>query len=485
MIPQARNKINQKKTRKKKSSEILITALLLMVFILSLVMFLRIINNNPLFPIGDSYYNLRIAQALQKDPFLSNDQVQGTIYEPNPYHYLLAILFSLFPVTSVAVLLPLLMGVLSAIIFFKILLLLGINRKYAAHSLFVLAVTPVFVTLFTSLSLYGFVAFLSLSALMLALYKKSFQKALSVLLFIILALTSLTGFLITIIILFALFLMLKKNLKALLSPIIIPLAVLVPFALFSNYTLRFLGFHSFAFKNFLSILQASFGFDMFLLVLFLAGFLVIWIKKKEKRLFHLATLIFFIFSLFNIFARIFTSFIITVYCVVAITYFYKRRWDLDVVKTGTLLLVLCSLVFSVTNQITLLVNAQPGQDVLNALLFLKDLDNGVVLTSQENGFLVEFYSEKRVLLDSNTFLMRDYPNIKRDSDTLFNAARFTDAEPLLNDYDLRYILITPAMKEGLWDNSEQGLWFLMVHSDRFVKKYEQKGTSIWEYLDTG
>ncbi len=489
-MSQAKKKKTKKNEQNKNTFELVIFALLLILIILSLVMIIRLTQSKPLFPIGESYYNLRIAQSLKQDFFLTQDPVQGIVYEPNPYHYLLALLLVIFPSQLVSLFFPLLLGVLSGFLFFKLLVLLGVKPKQAAYSLIVLSVTPVFIILFTGLYLSGFVVFLALLALVLTLHNKPVHHTIGILLLILLALTSLTGFLVTLIILFFLCLALKKafkknfkkNLRALLLSVLISVLVIVPLTLFSNYAPRLLGFHTFAFKNIFSILRASLGFDLFLFVLFLTGFVIIWIKDKEKKLFHLAVFGLIILSLFNSTARVFASFIIIIYCVVAITYFYNRRWELSIIKTGTLLLVLCSLVFSVVNQANLLVNAQPDKEMQNALISLKGLDKGRVLTSEENGFLVEFYSEKNVLLDANSFLVPDCSELKNAADTLFRATRLKEAEPLIKEHELRYILITPSMKQELWEAREQELWFLIKHSESFIKKYEEEGIEIWEYV---
>ncbi len=58
------------------------------------------------------------------------------------------------------------------------------------------------------------------------------------------------------------------------------------------------------------------GFDIFLLLIFLMGFLFLW-HKKEKRPYHLAILGLVIISFFNTPLRIFASLAITPYCVEA------------------------------------------------------------------------------------------------------------------------------------------------------------------------
>ncbi|RLG31821.1 hypothetical protein DRN98_06205 [Methanosarcinales archaeon] len=467
----------------------LVFAITLLLLVLSTVMILRLSQAKPLFPAGEAYYNLRIAETLKHNFFLTTDPVQGTLYELNPYHYLLATLLLLLPSPLISVFLPLVLGVISALLFFRLLRLIRVKPSQATASLLVLAVTPAFIAVFTGLYVAGFAILISLLILVIALHKKhpSFPLLTCIsltLLFTILALTSLTSFLLTFLLLLALHTLCGCKRKSLVIwvPFLITSLVIVLLSFFTHYTPILDGFNHFAFQNILSLLQARFGFDIFLVVLFLIGFIIVWLREEEKKPYHLGVLGLFILALFNINARILASFIITVYCVVAITYLYNRKWHLTMIRTGTLLLVLCSLVFSVTNQITLLVNAQPDKEMAKALIFLKHLDKGKVFTIKENGFLVEFYADKSVLLDTNSFRRRNYSELLRDAASLFMTARLREAEPILKKYDLHYILITPEMKEELWENREQGLWFLMKHSESFIKKYEEAGVEIWQYI---
>jgi len=484
------NVINRKSAKEdegKSKLKLLIFALLIITLVLSAVMILRLIQNKPMLPAGESYYNMRLAQELKADPFIIKDPVQNTPYQPNPYHYLLVLLLLMLSPQLVSIITPLLLGIISAIIFFKLLTLLGVRHRDAAYSLIILAVSPAFIKLFTGLYLYGFVLFLSLLIIFLVIISKKskYTLVLSSLLLLVLALASLTGFIITLAFLLIICLALKRKTRVAIVPAFPSITVLVALALFSIYKPVLLGFHSFEFRNILSVLGADLGYDLFLILLFFAGFMLLWSRNEEKKLLQLAVLIFFVISFFNIVARVYLSLVITVYCVAAITYFYNRKWELEIIRTGTLLLILSSLVFSLTSQVNLLVNAQPDKEIENSLLSLKKLGAGIVLSAEDTGFIVEFYSGKQALLDKNSFLTLNYKEIKNDTDRLFLIPRLKDAEPIIQKYEIRYVFITPEMKQEIWIGREEGLWFLVKNSDSFVRKYEYKNIELWEYRPGG
>ncbi len=472
---------------KKPKVGVLLLALMITFIVLSSVFALRLIQHKPILPAGESYYNLRMAEELKANPLTIKDPVQNTPYQPNPYHYLLLLMLLMFSPEIVSILTPLALGLVSAIIFFKLLTLLGVKYEDAAYSLIILAVTPAFITLFSGLYLYGFVLFISLLIIFLVIIgkKSKYTLALSSLLLLILALASFTGFLITIALSIIICLALKRKIITVIIPIIPAVLALFVLAASSIYPVALIGFQAFEFKNILSVLGADLGFDIFLIILFFIGFILIWNRNEKSRFLHLAVLAFLIFSFFNVLARAYSSFFITAYCVAAIIYFYRRKWELDIIRTGTLILLLCSLVFSLSNQVNLLVGAQPDQNIRDALLSLGKLDPGIVLSAENTGFIVEFYSGKQSLLDENSFLNPDYKETRQEFDKLFMTPRLTEAQPILNKYKIRYVLITPEMKNDIWEGREEGLLLLIKNSDSFVRKYDYKQIEIWEYQPGG
>jgi hypothetical protein len=462
----------------------LLLAVLLIIAVLASVVGIRLLQGNPPLTTGESYYNIRLAQTIKSDPFIGQDPIQNTPYSPDPYHYLLALMLTVVSADSLPIFFPLVLGLLSAFIFFRILLILGVKKDDAAYSLIILAVSPAFIVLFTGLYAAGLIVLFSLLIIFFIIKakKSKYELVMCLLLFFLLALSSLTAFLITFLIILVLCLALKRKLKLLLIPFIPSALAIGVMAPFLNYNLKMLSFHAFEFRNIVSVLRADIGFDIFLLMLFLIGFVHLWMIQENKRLLHLAVLALLGLSFFNTIARVFATFIITFYCVDAIVYFYKRKWELDIIRTGTLILVLCSLVFALVNQVSLLVQSPPDSSMQKVMLALKDLPEGLVLSDEKSGFLVELYSEKTVFLDSNSYLFLNYREKRGVADTLFNTARLKDAEPIIQAQGFKYFLITPDIKQNFWEDRERGFWFLIRNSEKFIRYSKTAGIELWEYI---
>lgn len=391
------------------------------------------------------------------------------------------------PPHIIANFLPVLLGLIVALLFFRLLLLLGVPDKKALYSTAMLAFSPAFIILFTGLYTLGFSLLLSLCALMLFLKEKKSRSGwlelpASFLCLAIMALTSLPCMAITLLAILVLSLFLKKRpgFFFISTAILITLVMLLSRSDYLWSGFFSLGFHSLDLKDVFSVFGAALGFDIFLLLIFMMGFMFSW-PEKEKRPYHLAALSLVILSFFNTPLRVFASLAITPYCVEAISRLYKRRWELRIIRAGTIILLLCALVFSFVNQVNIQVNSAPDKNIYGALMAMRGNAPGSVLSDESNGFMIEFFSARKAFLDDNSRFQNNYDSLKRASEELFNASRLNEASPLLDNLRIRYILITPDMKEQFWESREEKLWLLVKHSEKFDNRFDDNGFDVWLY----
>ncbi len=138
--------------------------------------------------------------------------------------------------------------------------------------------------------------------------------------------------------------------------------------------------------------------------------------------------------------------------------------------------MLCALVFSLVNQVNIQLNSEPSRDMHKALMSMNSIYPGAVLSDEDNGFMIEYFSGRKAFLDGNSRFQGNYASLKGASFELFNAS------PLLDSLKIRYIMITPEMKEELWESRQEKLWLLLQHSERFDNRFDDGGIDIWLYL---
>ncbi|MBN2142015.1 hypothetical protein JW711_01675 [Candidatus Woesearchaeota archaeon] len=485
--------------RKKGLSErswmpILLSVSFIALFLFSII-FIRTGRTGFPYPNGESYYNLRMSEEIYLDVLFSEDTLQGRMYYPNPFHYLAAYARDLLGSEKMKVCLPVLLGVMTAFLFYRLLSMLGFPKKNAIFAMLLLVASPAFVSTFTSLSINSLVITLSFLALV-TYFSKSYWDApwknagkvsfaIALVTLTILSLTSIYAFFLTIIFMLLISIFESRSLKTLLISSSIPFLVLIPIFLFTNFistTLNSFDFQAATLSSLLSILGAKSGFDLFVLILFFTGLIIIWFFIKRIRPYHVAVLLISLASVFSPLLRIYASMAMLVYCVVAIKHLYYRKWELEVVKLGTTFLLVCALVFSSLSYANMIINSEPGPELIGVATQLKSMPFGVLLTEPEYGFLFQEYSGKKTILDGQSMNFKDYALKLYRYDSILNSSRIKDALPFLKESKVSYILITPGMKESLWAGKEEKALFLVRNSERFESlAATDSGFELWYF----
>jgi hypothetical protein len=487
--------MNQEAQRRKENNRMVFFSIFFIAIILSSIIYIRELRGYAPYPNGESYYNLRTAQEISKDPLYDKDQLQDRDYYASAYDFVLAICILLVGIKNTIYLGPIIIGVFTAIFFYRLLVNLDFPRSNANFSMMLLAVTPSFLVLFSNLYEEGFVVFLSILALSLYFEKNYWDSpwkpsgkicfALSIATLVLLSVVSLLGFLMTAT--FTLFLSIFKNrnLKSFLFSMTLPFLMLILLGVFTNYLLFSIKntyFHYFEISDLFSLFGAKFGFDIFLFLLYGTGLIIIWGHVKSLRAYHLLSLLLVLLSAFNHLILIYSSILLTVYCVFSIKYLYYSRWELDVVKTGTVILLICALLFSCINQVNTIINEAPGYDAMEILDVLERMPPGTVLTEPEYGITVQYFSHKKTMLDESRSSERESSVIFDDYNYILSLVRVNEAEPMLKKYGIKYIFVTPELKENRWRGKEQELLLLLRNSDKFkLIASTESGFELWAY----
>jgi hypothetical protein len=118
----------------------------------------------------------------------------------------------------------------------------------------------------------------------------------------------------------------------------------------------------------------------------------------------------------------------------------------------------------------------PSEAIYEASLWLKDKEESVVLTAYETGGFVSYVSNHSVVLGSNFLARRNSGQIFYDVKEIYTAYFVTDALDLLEEYDVKYILLSDVEKD-LYDIEE----LRFVNTDSFKLVYDER-VQIYERL---
>ncbi|MFC2136196.1 hypothetical protein ACFLTH_16390 [Bacteroidota bacterium] len=453
----------------------LMILLLLCIAILLMPFIIRASNDNPLFTGGNFYLNLRTSQDLSNGVFW--DSLEDRIYETSLFHYLLSFLVSVSGIKLVVVT-SIITGLLSVVMFVLIIKDLFEEKNIVLLSVSMLILSPLFLYLFTRINAYSFATLFSL-VFIFFLMRNNYW---SIPFLVLLSVTNFSMFIVNLLLLFSYYLYSREKMLFW-SNFFISVITTIIFAYFYRGFIIWSNiFSPPTFVDFFTSFGAQSGIAFFYLFLGVLGLFTIWRRKSAYNYFLISFMVIFIFSLFNLAGRIALNFYLCVLSGMLIWFLIERKWAIDTIKKFTLLLILCGVIFSTSLYIDQLIQSEPGAELVSALSELKNQDEGTVLTHQSYGYLVEYFADKKSFLDDSSPNYENYVYLKIIEHRIFDSRNLDETEFLLKENNIKYLVVTPAMKKGLvWKRESEGLLFLIENTEAFNILHSNNGLWILEY----
>ena len=155
----------------------------------------------------------------------------------------------------------------------------------------------------------------------------------------------------------------------------------------------------------------------------------------------------------------------------------NRRYDVDLIKTFTLLAIICGFLFSGISYIHRMSFLPPNQEIVESLQWLNKHSNygDVVLSHYSCGFWISYFAQRTAFSDDN-----DMKNSL--SYSIYYGRNLKNLTDVFDQNNIKYVWITDDMKKGMvWSRPDEGLLFLLHNSEKFNKIYSSDNTEIWEY----
>jgi len=455
-------------------SKLFLYSLILFIILVSLFNVIKT-HNGYILPSGkESYFHLKASEDFSLNSILYDKPILKN-YNINPYHFLLGFFIDNFSLDFTFKYFQAFLGFLSIIFFLLLLKDLGldIQKRFFLITFFILSpafLYVVFLFVPESLSLlFGFLGFY------LYLKKNKFVAFIGSILLLILPLFGS----VELILLIALFLGLfyfRSDIKSLV------MIILIVFVYLINFGVRLIIFVS---PNFL---QSSFtdfggfiGFGIFYFFLAAIGLIFTWRYKKQHIILYLL-IIFFIVSVryFGFSVNVYLNIIFAYLASLSFSRLVNRKWDSQIIKTFTVLVLIFGIMFSSLSYINRVSVSGPNEGVLKSLLWLnqKSDSSDVVLSAKSKGFWIEYFSSRDALIDGFTL---DYSLIS-DVDIVFDSRNLEITKSILDKHQVDFIWIDIDMKNGeVWSKDEEGLLFLFKDKSAFRQVYNDLGVEIWNF----
>src|SRR3989344_2580749 len=456
--------LNMKKKQSLRLHANKIAVVLLAIIVLGTPLLLRGVDN---FDGVDPYFNQRLAELLENDRLPDIDPLSFTsrpffypIGTPLVLHYI----EKLVPENIALNFVPPILGILTIILMFPILRKFGFDDKVVLIANTVLVFSPPFIYNFTVFNSFTIPIFLNVLAIFLFMTDKRMFRTISTILFLTIPFF---GYIHVIFSLIFLFLYGLKKIKRV-NLLIFTMTLLTGLVYFSQLSSG-LFFGSADERDILlrviSEFGGNFGISIFSILTLVFGLRHLWKSKYKYKNYYVSLTVLLLLFLFNQKSGIYFMLCISPILSMGIIEINQTKWESGIIKYLTIILLISGLVFSGLSFLSKIPQLPPNKDMINSLEFLRDRTNpgDIIFSHQNNGILINSIARRPNIIDLNSAYA---PNVKerlKDSKTLFYTRDFEIAKSVIEKYNIKYVYITPDMKNGLvWNEPEEGL--LQVHS---------------------
>ena len=432
---------------------------------------IRFVSDEPVLAGTESYLHAKLAE-------------QPISADHNLYHLLLAGAGRLIGVYLASILIPIFLGVFSTAVLIKLSRKFKMNEIARRIFLLIFILSPGFIYLFSFSSPHSLAAFLTLTGIFILTKNKKYSVLKGSLILLIASSFSLFNSLIV----FAAMTMIslnKKNRNKILIALVIIMATSLPYHLidFEPRTTIEL-FRTNILTSSITSFGAFNGFSIFGIFLSIFGFIATWKNKNKNAIFYLLIIFLTIIGLIlNQNYNMYWNFIIIYLSSLGIVFLLKSKWELESIKELTTLIIVCGLIFSTVLYAKQTGEMKPNQDIVDGLDWLKEQEEGIVLSHYSRGYWINYLADKETFVDSSYDSKTDFR--LNQSDEIFYSRDLIKTRKILDDNNIDYIFIDKEMKNGLvWTKKEQGLLFLFRNKENFKKIYSNQRVEIWQIIRT-
>jgi hypothetical protein len=130
-------------------------------------------------------------------------------------------------------------------------------------------------------------------------------------------------------------------------------------------------------------------------------------------------------------------------------------------------------------------NQQPNAELLEALDWIKHNsgEEDIVFAHQTQGFWVEFYAKRPVIIDSLSDNSVEYMQKQEDMSEVFSSWDIMETRSLLSKYNTSFVILTEDLAKGIvWGKPEQELAYLIRNNETFKKEFSNAYAGVWRYV---
>lgn len=436
---------------------------------------------------GASYYHSRMAEYILEKGIPKTDPLAARPYLFQPYHIVLAGLILVFGIRLASFIIPLVCGLCSVAVFYKILRHFNFRPQKIFFVMLIFVLCPATIWCFSTSNYHCAALLFSILGFYLFLRAKMIP---SVMLFGLAAVFSIFSLIAVLAVLLVYCAGKKKLMKWFYIALGVGVFVLVsklPFVLHFGLPLPGEITVKGVLIDYMADIGGIFGYGIFNVLLALLGLYLIW--KEGKRV--LAYGLFIVLVIFSFYFNSMIAYLSFIFALLAGSGLYgitRMKWRLKLIKKLTVIVLIAGLVFSAVSYIGRISAMLPNESVIESLEWLKEHSkpNEVVFSHYSKGFWIEAIADRPVVADPLFQHTEDFLIRINNSKLIFSSRNLAKAMELLDLYNVVYIWIDSEMREGqVWSREQEGLLFLFRNKKTFKKIYDKGGIVIYKYKGGG
>jgi hypothetical protein len=430
-----------------------------------------------------SYLHARLAELAMSGAESDALVLGGREASYTPYHYLLGVTGRIMGMQRASMALPALLGMLSALLAYLLLAAFKAEARTRLIIVLALALSPPFIYAFTVSNPSSLAIALTLLGFLLFLKEERRMHLLGSIAFAVASMTSLFNTLLIASLLLAYVLAAKARKNEAVA--IIAVLVLITAARTPPLMPQYEPTGGGIVQEMVSDLGGMAGFGIFYAILAVIGLFASWERKRPHAGLYLACIAMVAgYPLLGMAATIHLNIILAYFVGLGLARLQGIRWEFQVIRDLTFLIIVCGLLFSSISHMNRLAHAPPSQDLLDGLGWLSEhsLGDEVVLSHPKNGYAIAQVAGRPVIADSLRDGTKDIDQRLLDMQGIFYSVNLEEARALLDRYGVGYLIIDGEMRDLLWDEPDQGLPYLLRNNETFKKAYATDQVGIWKVI---
>lgn len=216
------------------------------------------------------------------------------------------------------------------------------------------------------------------------------------------------------------------------------------------------------------------GIGFTAILLSIIGIVLAW-RRQHYRWAYALPLVLIPMYIYSTQMILFVAVVVTFFAAAGYQALFLKKWNQPTLKIFTILLVMLSMCFSTVSYLQRMSALGPSADDVTALRWIKDNipAEKTMVALPEQGYYLRHFAQHEPFYEPHQQEKRVL------EDTLLNSTYIATTFPILEEYNVGAVYVTPAWKERY--PADQGGLLFLLKNERFKRSYASEGYEVWVF----